>query len=318
MFSLFKELNNNYLDRTQNLNLQKKAWVSLAREYPPNLANYNNQIDFFKHPSLSLASEIGDLGLALLWIVQTVLVRSFLKEISPEFIAQNKLEENLIGSLAHSESKNKPFTVFKNKNNLVLSGQKKYITGGLTSDFILLTARSSQESKVNSIILLLTSDLPKEALEEISLKGFKTTSHARLFLKSFTLSTNQLIVIDPRLLRKSLKKWGIIEKSMILEAYLGLFLYLAERIDYKGKNLKAIKDILEIETKILQEQLEIEKEGGMIPVQFIQFDKILPQILSLVETIGKDYSSYLEKQQLQADDFIFMTNIFKSKLVGQN
>lgn len=188
-------------------------------------------------PAEALCAGAGDLGFALMWIVQAVLVRSLVRNLGdgsgnaaiPPVLA-DALKSETIGALAHSEDANIPFTFEKRRERLVLNGSKKFITGGMNCDFILLTARRAGEAKVSALIHIPASALPNGSRAVLSLPALRTTSHARLSLSDFTLRAAHLLPLSGSSLRQALRKWSIVERAFILRSYIALCIYMVDRL----------------------------------------------------------------------------------------
>jgi len=113
-----------YKNRNQGLFYKK-----LFKEFP---AILENNTDKKLRPSLLFTKKGGDLGLAILWIVQASLINPILQKIenndSKNFILQKiKKSDYTMGALANSEDKDAP--IIKKKKNPIatINGIKKYI-----------------------------------------------------------------------------------------------------------------------------------------------------------------------------------------------
>ena len=242
---IFQDIEQSYFDRCHKPKEAQACWENFLVEFPPDrLEDYNLR------PSLNLAKEAGDLGLALFWNAQASLIRPLLKAFLPtvensETIAMlSGIAKNAVGALAISESKDRPLIVTKENGRVRLDGEKKYITGGRYADFLLMTSRSTQEEKLSSILFLPVCDIQTQAFEDLDLGCLCTSSQARLTLDNYHLPMANLVSDDTSVIRKRLRVWGMIEQSIIVEAMTGLTLYLAERVfqDF-DKRVQAIGDV---------------------------------------------------------------------------
>jgi hypothetical protein len=217
-----KRLEKGYAARCGDTVLRAAAWNELCGHYPPSIGAC--AIVGEAPPSTIFAREAGDLGTAILWIVQAALVRPIAAETGLNDIQASA--PAAIGALAHSEDPAQPMRVSFIEKSLRLSGLKKYITGGLDADFLLLTALE-QKSDSLRVIHLPAGLLPDGALEEIDLGMLRTTSHARLSLSDFIVDNGFLLPADDRSVKRTIKRWGMVERALIMEAYIGLCSYLA-------------------------------------------------------------------------------------------
>jgi len=243
--TLFKDFEQSYYNRCQHQDSAKAACETLIELYPP-----ARLTDYKQRPSLALASESGDLGLALFWNAQAALIRPLLKrllETETDAATLNLLDsiyKNDVGALAVSESKTRPLIVTPGEAGLLLDGDKRYITGGSSADFILMTGRYPADDTFSCMVFLPVRDIPEDAIQQIDLGCFNTTNQAELHLNRFQAAHENLLLTETAVLRKHLKVWGIIERSIILEAIMGLMLYLDERVRQTlGKGFSQINGI---------------------------------------------------------------------------
>jgi len=238
--NLLEEIEKSYSERCGNSKAQIALWKKVSASYDP-----HENIQTALRPSLAIARESGDLGVSLLWIVQFSLIRHLIADLLTEMDADTDLHNTLIGldptalgALAHSDDASNPMMISPGKKGLTLTGTKKYITGGMTAEFLLLTGREQNDDKITSIIYLPSDKIPSMCLEEIQLNSLLTTSHGRLTLNNFIIDSSHMVPVAPSSIRKTIKRWGIIERSLITEALLGLLSYLNETIyRHIGKHL---------------------------------------------------------------------------------
>ena len=226
-------IHDTYLDRCDSPGRQKAAWRdTISPVLPPVLTTADAA-----RPSVMLAREAGDLGCALLWIVQAALVRPFLQLVKrqpglrpDQQSLLSTISETDCGALAHSEPGDAPVVVSANGTGLRLNGVKKYITAGSQADFILITAREPGENKVSRLLLLPISAVTPAEMEVLDLNALRTTSHGRLAMNNKTIPGLYLLPLSPSLLRKKLKVNGLVERCLILEAVLAVMTYLNQRL----------------------------------------------------------------------------------------
>ncbi|MCU0845126.1 MAG: hypothetical protein MUC76_09400 [Spirochaetes bacterium] len=222
MDDFLKRLKSGYSARCGDSALRAAAWSELCGRYPPSIEAC--AVAGKSPPSTLFARDAGDLGIALLWIVQAALVRPIATETG--LYELRAPSPSSIGALAHSEDTGRPMRALLEDRSLRLSGEKKYITGGLDADFLLITALE-ETGGTRRIIYLPMGLLPAGALAELELGMLRTTSHARLSLVDFTLDDVSLLPADGRTVNRAIKRWGMVERALILEAYIGLCIYLA-------------------------------------------------------------------------------------------
>ncbi len=231
MEPLYAGLEESYAARCGNPLLALEAWKSYASAHPPAITFPAGPAPL---PSQSLALETGDFGLSLLWIVQATIVRAFANEVARDtestYPGPDIFPVTAIGSLAHSENRENPVIIRESGDSVLLSGKKKYITGGLDSDFIFLTARREGDDSVTSLVYLPEDLIPRKSLTNLNLGILKTISHASLDLRDLRVPAEYHIPVAPRTLRKHLKIWGMVERVLIMESFIAVMLYLVRRM----------------------------------------------------------------------------------------
>jgi hypothetical protein len=272
------------LDAAKSIN----TWKEFTSLYPPSreLSSYDKS--FF--PSTLLTLQSGDLGLSMLWIVQATLIRSLLNDLSkaegvnPHLSALlGKITDNSIGAMAHSENKNNPVIIERKDGKTIITGMKKYVTGGLHADFILLTARERPDEKTSELAYIPADILPDGALSDLMLKTLRTISHASLSLENMPVPEENIFQTDPSALRRALKKWSIIERSLIIEAYIGLLVYLALKLN--GISGGIDNRILDIR-RLLEDRNMISKRQINCALAGKHIDEDAPDLVNISEHAG--------------------------------
>lgn len=309
--NVFIELGKTYANRCRTPENADTVWKDIIRLFPPERLN-----TYELRPSLRLSMESGDIGLALIWIVQAALIRpllaAFLQEESHpdtrKFIEKTS-RESAVGALAASESKTRPMVVQGSEESVMLSGNKKYITGGSLSDFIFLTSRRPDDQKPSSIFLLPVRHIPSDAFEALDLGCFYTACHAGLRLEAYHPPADSRISVPPSTMRRLLRVWGIIERSMITESSAGLLIYLAEQIrKHTGETILIFSDAkseLARLTQTIGQQIQSAENGdfvqplGAVPTQF----KTAIQHLKKIYETGK--TDLPEEMRYRLKDIFF-------------
>ncbi|TAL32996.1 MAG: hypothetical protein EPN93_15130 [Spirochaetes bacterium] len=232
---LFARLDEGFASRCGDFDLQRAAWVELAGEYPPFLERYREAAGPL--PSGIVARRSGDLGLSMLWIVQATIIRALLADLRSAGDADkiaallDMLEHDRIASLAHSEDAANPVTVERSESNeACVSGTKKYITGGYLCDLVILTMRLAGEQKVSRAAVIPAYIIPDDAFEELHLAALRSMSHTRLTLRKFLIPESDLFAIEGADLRRAIKRWGIVERALIMEAFIAFCMYMGEAL----------------------------------------------------------------------------------------
>ncbi len=253
--STLQKLEQSYPNRISNHALFTDAWYSFVTDYPPT----HCLLDFNELPSTSVALHSGDLGFAILWIVQSVLIRCIIYNINQLQPWTIQLHNTTIGAMAHTEpNSNRMIARYLDANTLVLSGKKNYISGGPDADMLLLTAIRPGEDKFTKIIYIPARSLPENALQEINLSILPTIRHSSLTLTDFACHASQCSPLKDKELRKILKKWSLIERSLIGEAYIAFLCYLAKNVPLPNQDetLHEAEDLLSLQMNFSREQLE--------------------------------------------------------------
>lgn len=315
MDQIFLSLEESYAERIRNISLQKDTWGRFA-------AFCNPRVDYTGHPrpSLELARFSGDLGLSLLWIVQASLIRGLAREIDvlSEKSGSAAVLRNYggtdIGALAHSEDETNPAIIDEKEGKFALSGVKKFITGGSTADFILLTGRNPGETGISRMLIVPVAVLPAAALPELDLDSLYTVSHSRFLLDGIVLDEDKLIPLESRTLRRTIKIWGIIERNMILEALLGFIIYLKGRLNsiagiaFLSDDI--IVEMLTEQEKIVTAQINAAESGNRIEEKLVDLQKLI-DILGKFNTIDESAIEALPGElQYRLKDLLFFGKFF--------
>jgi hypothetical protein len=309
MKQLIELIDSSIENRTADLNMQKKVWEAVADLFRPDINLYRNI-----RPSVILSQETGDFGLALLWIVQTALARPVLDDIilntsdaSGIAPATSRVSHKTIISVAHSESSAAPVTCAIDGKTAVLNGTKKFITAGRNSGLIIITCREAGAPKIERAALVTGDELPAEAMHPLNLKISRTVDHASLTLDQFQLSAERLSQAAPGLLRRSVKKWGIIERALILESYIAFLLYCNCLFSELGVTIASgdeIIPLLENQTQSASKQLEEAVCEKLITTA----NAGIEDVIRLTSRFQQAYNQ--KEHQLPADQKIRLADLF--------
>jgi len=230
--TFFKTIGEKYLARCNNPSMQKKDWHTIVAEgFTPALTAESE-----RRPNILLARESGDMGLALLWIVQAALIRPLLEDLAanPDITDQQHkiitpVTPEMCGALAHSDPPDNRLTVTSSGDMLLLNGVKKYITGGPNADFIFLTGRQPEDEKPSMLLWLTQKSIKQGELEILDMQSLCTSSHGRLTFLNKKIPASCKLSIRPSHLRRMLAIWGIVERTLIMETFLALLQYIRDR-----------------------------------------------------------------------------------------
>ncbi|MCX8124902.1 MAG: hypothetical protein N3F66_12180 [Spirochaetes bacterium] len=278
--TIFQKLEQSYADRVKNHALFKDAWSVFINEFPPT----HCLLDFKELPSTSIALNSGDLGFALLWIVQSVLIRCILFNVNQLQPWDIPVQTTTIGAMAHTEPDNNRMIVrYSDAHTLILSGHKRYISGGSDADIILLTARRPGDEKYSKLIYIPVTSLPQNVLQDINLSILPTIKHSSLTLSSFTCPTSQCCPVKDKELRKILKKWSLIERALIGEAYIAFLCYLAKHIPLPNQQqlLEESLNLLSLQKDFSRQQIE-----NAFADKFIDTLGDVARVLNITQTLA--------------------------------
>lgn len=256
---IFIQLEVTFSQRCAEPSLLRPAWNGLSQIYPPDLARFRAHSPYM--PSTLVAMRSGDLGMAVLWIVQSALIRSIARECSRagSDTLHTAIRHNEIGSLAHSEKPGNPVILRKSPDGINLSGEKSYITGGLQTHFIVITAREPGGEKISKLAFVPASTLPAHALEDLRFPALKTTGHARLTMRDMPIPAHHILPLEDSRLRRTISIWGLIERAYIMEAFTGFCIYCARKLSSMLPHSTSIEEKL---LALLNEQSSL--AGGML------------------------------------------------------
>lgn len=281
MDDFLKRLESGYSARCGDPALRAAAWNELCGLYPPSIESFAGGTP----PSTIFARDAGDLGIAILWIVQSALVRPIGAETG--LFEKYAPAPTSIGALAHSEDPARPMRALAEGRSLRLSGEKKYITGGLDAEFLLVTALDKND-ETRRIIRLPAGLLPEGALAELELGTLRTTSHARLSLTDFAIDDAFLLPADDRAVKRAIVRWGMVERALILEAYTGLCLYLARRPGISGiiepTMVERLWELLDGQAKSRRTQIDAAMSGRRIRPSGLEIFEVAGLAKHIAET----------------------------------
>jgi len=230
--------------------------------------------------------------MALLWIVQAALINPITRDRDLPPAARQALEALFpvrggpqITALAHSEDPQNPVVIHDTGGKYLINGTKKYITGGTLCDCILLTMRRKGEDKISHLGCLPAHIIPEGSLVELDLKALRTTSHARLNLNYFDLPSEYIIPVEGPVIRRLIKRWSLMERALILEAYIALGMYICAELSPAAavdpSIGKGLGELLKEQKAASRRQLEQATSGEMIEESMIDLKSLVSYITSL-------------------------------------
>lgn len=307
MRDLIYNINSTFLKRTEDISAQKEIWIALAAQFRPEISQYRTA-----RPSTLLARETGDIGLAVLWIVQSMLIRPILKDLSlnaniTEMISLilSVVDTNSICALANSENPSNPVVYQESNGKITLSGEKKFITAGENADLILVTCRKPGEDKISAIALLKRETLPSGSLTDLNLNIFKSVNHAKLSFSGFNTDRGIIPELDPSILRRSLKKWSIIERALIMETFISFLIY-ANRL-FTSKDIviaqdEELMDFQGLQTESANRQLEEALYGKNIETKNIDVAGVFLMLQKFKEKFREHNDRFSEEERSKLSD----------------
>ena len=114
----------------------------------------------------------------------------------------------------------------------------------------------------------------------------------RSHLNEFNLDAERLPSVDPRLIRRSVKKWGIVERALILESFIAFLLYCNYLFSELGVTIASedeIISLLEKQTESASKQVE----EAIYEKQVIEGNTVMEDIIKLT---GRFQHAYHEKE----------------------
>lgn len=301
MKELIELINSRFIERTADLQLQKNVWEATAGYFRPDISLYRNV-----RPSVVIARETGDLGLSVLWIVETALARPILKDITLNInnsagIAPvvSCINDKTLVALAHSESPEAPVTYIRSDDKAILNGTKKYITAGRNADLLMVTCRTPGAQKPDGIAFIRKNSVPAGSLVPLNLKIMQTVDHASFIMEELAIDSVQVPECDPAALRRSVKKWGIIERALIMESYIGFLVYcnhLLRDINVTIASDDELISMLEKQSESASKQIDEAVYEKMITTENAGTGEI-------IKITGRFRKAYTEKEQEIPDEY---------------
>ncbi len=307
MKELIEKINATFLKRVTDTSVQKEIWVNLSEQFRPEISQYRSA-----RPSTIIAQETGDIGLSVLWIVQTVLIRPILKDISLYADITEKISEillsvgnNSICALANSESSSNPVVYQEDNGYVFLTGEKKFITAGVNADLIIITCRKTGEEKVSGFALVDRTNLPSESLTDLNLNIFRSVNHSKLTLKNYRAEKSIIPELDPAIIRRSLKKWGIIERALIMESFISFMIYVNRLFSSKEIIIARddeLIDFLNLQTDSANRQLEEALHGKKIETQNADTAGVFSILQKFKEKLNNFNGKFSEDEKTKLSD----------------
>jgi len=314
MIELLEQINSTYLQRTTDILEQKRIWIKLSGRFRPDLAQYRAG-----RPSVIIARETGDLGLSVLWIVQTALIRPILKEIvlnakeDKDLSAMLlRINQNSLCALAHSENSAMPVILNESNNKFILNGEKKFITAGENAEVIIVTCRIKGDEKISRIAIIDPANLPAGSLPDLKLDIMRSVSHTKLILNNTELSDFQIPRIAPIVIRRMIKKSGILERALIFEAFPSFLLYAEKILTATGTEISEtdeISAILELQTASATKQIEESVYGEKINTANVPIQRLFPLIDTFKKAYIKAESRLSESDRIKLKDIFLFDNL---------
>lgn len=314
MKDLIDRINSTFLKRTEDIHVQREIWTDLANQFRPEISQYRTA-----RPSTLIARETGDMGLAVLWIVETMLIRPILKDLSlaaniTEDISRilSTVDTTSICALANSESPSAPVTYKEDNENIILSGEKKFITAGENASLIVVTCRKPGEEKVSGVALVEKTALPVNSLTDLKLNIFRSVNHAKLSFADFRADRGIIPELDPSVLRRSLKKWGIIERALIMESFISFLIYTARL--FASKNIiipesEKLMDIQDLQTESANKQLDEALYGKKIETKNTDAAGVFSIIERFKEKFSEHNEKFSEEERIKLSDLSLFDNL---------
>ncbi len=287
MSSLIKQLEQNYVERANDNSLFRETWNNICGDFPP-VAGFDYNSDTF--PSTRFAFEAGDMGLAIFWIVQFSLFRCILKDTfslidqdHPLFDRIRSLDDAGIGAMAHTEPRDNRLIITRDDSSITLNGTKKYISGGLDADILLITARYTGDDHYTKMIFMPVASIPENSLLSQNLEILNTISHGTLTLKDCNCDKENLFPVKGKALRKILKRWSMVERTLIVEAYIGFMNYLASACS-ESEEVRArmddLRELLDFHQSFSRKQMQ-----NAWNKEFVETGGDMAKILGITQTL---------------------------------
>lgn len=265
----------------------RDTWKNICAEFPP-VAEFDYNSNIF--PSTRLANEAGDMGLAILWIVQFSLFRCIIKDTlglmdqdHPLFSMIHALEDTTIGAMAHTEPRDNRLIIKRDESSVVLNGIKRYISGGLDADILLVTGRYPGDEQYTKMIFMPVQSLPEDSLLSQNLEILNTISHGTLTLNDFQCHREYLFPVKGKALRKILKRWSMIERTLIVEAYIGFMHYLASacsKSEEVSGQMDDLRELFNFHQTFSRKQMQNAWNG-----EFVETGGDMAKILGITQTL---------------------------------
>ena len=150
-------------------------------------------------------------------------------------------------------------------------------------------------------------------MPELKLDIMKSVSHTSMTLNNMKIMDFQLSKIPAADVRRMIRKFGILERSLILEAFLSYLLYAEKLMLERGREIPEHSELAALasdQSEATTKQAEEALNGDRIVTENIPFGKLLP----ILDLFKKGYSvienSLTETERLKLSD-IFLFNSLK-------
>jgi len=224
-----------------------------------------------------------------------------------------EVNHNSLCALAHSEDSKAPVTITANGNGFILNGEKKFITAGKNASLMITTCRIPGEEKISRIAVVNSSDLTENSLPDLNLDIMKSVSHTKLVFDNYAIQNFQIPRITESDIRRMMKKYGLLERALILEAYLSFILYSEKILNSAGagiSNSDEISSLLELQTASVTKQIDEAVYTDRIDTQNIPLQKVFPLVEIFKNAYIKAEMTIPEEEKIKLKD-LFLFNSLK-------
>ncbi|MFP4446971.1 MAG: hypothetical protein ACLFPD_12080, partial [Desulfosudaceae bacterium] len=174
-----------------------------------------------------------------------------------------------------------------------LSGTKKYITGGQWADFLLVTGRAPGEEKISRMVWLPAADILANEIHPLKPNGLRTIAHGRLVLENKKTAGHCLLPLSAAQTRRYLAAWGIVERGLILESFIGLMAYLNRQLAGQLGNTfpggeKRLKELLAEQQAAVREMIGEARSGRRVQWRSADPLRLRETVQTILETDETD------------------------------
>ena len=150
-------------------------------------------------------------------------------------------------------------------------------------------------------------EIPESFITDLKLNILESVSHTRLAFKDYEIKKDHIPLIDPSIIRRIMKKFGILERGLILEAFLSFLIYADKSLTNSFED--KLSSLLEKQSDSVTKQIYEGLYSDRIETKNISFEEFIPVIEILKEDYVKAENNLPETERIKLKDIFLFDNL---------